>query len=58
MRVALSLLSIFVDTDRCLHAQITCTVILLGDASKDGEGGSGGVYRREEGFETPLKAKL
>lgn len=31
--------------------------MLLGDPDRDGEGGSGGVYRREEGFD-PLKAKL
>ena len=40
-----------------LRLQITCTVILLGDPARDGEGGSGGVYRREEGFD-PLMAKL
>ncbi|CDR36875.1 hypothetical protein NBRC10512_005711 [Rhodotorula toruloides] len=52
------LLSVPAPLSRRYRDDITCTVILLGDASKDGEGGSGGVYRREEGFETPLKAKL
>lgn len=39
--------------------QITCTVILLGDPARDGEGGSGGVYRRDEqAFDVPIKSKL
>ncbi|KAG0665363.1 hypothetical protein C6P46_006810 [Rhodotorula mucilaginosa] len=52
------LLSIPAPLSRRYRDDITCTVILLGDPARDGEGGSGGVYRREEGFETPLKAKL
>lgn len=37
--------------------QITATVILLGDVGSSGEGGFGGVHRRED-LETPVKAKL
>ncbi|POY76164.1 hypothetical protein BMF94_0887 [Rhodotorula taiwanensis] len=52
------LLSIPAPLSRRYRDDITCTVMLLGDPARDGEGGSGGVYRREEGFDTPLKAKL
>ncbi|GAA5917715.1 hypothetical protein JCM8208_006702 [Rhodotorula glutinis] len=52
------LLSIPAPLSRRYRDDITCTVILLGDAARDGEGGSGGVYRREEGFDIPLKSKL
>ncbi|GAA5998039.1 type 2C protein phosphatase PTC5 [Rhodotorula paludigena] len=52
------LLSIPAPLSRRYRDDITCTVILLGDPARDGEGGSGGVYRREEGFDTPLKPKL
>ncbi|BGP37405.1 hypothetical protein JCM10449v2_001311 [Rhodotorula kratochvilovae] len=51
------LLSIPAPLSRRYRDDITCTVILLGDPARDGEGGSGGVYRREEGFD-PLMAKL
>ncbi|GAA6006151.1 hypothetical protein JCM10207_000541 [Rhodosporidiobolus poonsookiae] len=52
------LLSIPAPLSRRYRDDITCTVILLGDPARDGEGGSGGVYRREEAFDSPLKAKL
>ncbi|GAA5895174.1 type 2C protein phosphatase PTC5 [Sporobolomyces salmoneus] len=52
------LLSIPAPLSRRYRDDITCTVILLGDPSRDGEGGSGGVYRRDEKFEVPLKSKL
>ncbi|GAA5985618.1 hypothetical protein JCM5350_004110 [Sporobolomyces pararoseus] len=58
------LLSIPAPLSRRYRDDITCTVILLGDPARDGEGGSGGVYRRDEGshpisFENPsLKSKL
>ncbi|GAA5924529.1 type 2C protein phosphatase PTC5 [Sporobolomyces koalae] len=54
------LLSIPAPLSRRYRDDITCTVILLGDPARDGEGGSGGVYRREEGsFDSlPLKSKL
>ncbi|GAA5885080.1 hypothetical protein JCM6882_007220 [Rhodosporidiobolus microsporus] len=51
------LLSIPAPLSRRYRDDITCTVLLLGDPARDGEGGSGGVYRRDEPFE-PLKAKL
>ncbi|GAA5973344.1 hypothetical protein JCM11641_003084 [Rhodosporidiobolus odoratus] len=51
------LLSIPAPLSRRYRDDITCTVMLLGDPARDGEGGSGGVYRREEAFE-PIKAKL
>ncbi|GAA6007907.1 hypothetical protein JCM11491_006533 [Sporobolomyces phaffii] len=54
------LLSIPAPLSRRYRDDITCTVILLGDPARDGEGGSGGVYRREEGsFDgVPIKSKL
>ncbi|GAA5959133.1 hypothetical protein JCM3765_006352 [Sporobolomyces pararoseus] len=58
------LLSIPAPLSRRYRDDITCTVILLGDPARDGEGGSGGVYRRDEGshpisYENPsLKSKL
>lgn len=50
------LLSIPSNLSRRYRDDITITVILLGDAGHGGEGGTGGVYRREES--EPLKAKL
>ncbi|GAA6064354.1 hypothetical protein JCM10212_001835 [Sporobolomyces blumeae] len=41
------LLSIPAPLSRRYRDDITCTVILLGDPARDGEGGSGGVYRRD-----------
>ncbi|GAA5949303.1 hypothetical protein JCM21900_005598 [Sporobolomyces salmonicolor] len=53
------LLSIPAPLSRRYRDDITCTVILLGDPSRDGEGGSGGVYRRDDaGFDASFKAKL
>ncbi|GAA5876822.1 hypothetical protein JCM1840_002055 [Sporobolomyces johnsonii] len=53
------LLSIPAPLSRRYRDDITCTVILLGDPSRDGEGGSGGVYRRDDaGFDAAFKAKL
>ncbi|GAA5853610.1 hypothetical protein JCM5353_004264 [Sporobolomyces roseus] len=53
------LLSIPAPLSRRYRDDITCTVILLGDPARDGEGGSGGVYRRDEqAFDVPIKSKL
>ncbi|GAA6041308.1 hypothetical protein JCM8097_001331 [Rhodosporidiobolus ruineniae] len=52
------LLSIPAPLSRRYRDDITCTVLLLGDSARDGEGGSGGVYRRDEPSFEPLKAKL
>lgn len=50
------LLSIPSPLSRRYRDDITITVILLGDSNGSGEGGAGGVYRREA--DAPLKAKL
>ncbi|KAK4049741.1 hypothetical protein OIO90_005322 [Microbotryomycetes sp. JL221] len=50
------LLSIPSPLSRRYRDDITVTVILLSDPSQAGEGGAGGVYRRED--DSPLKAKL